>query len=86
MKELTILITDWCPHCKRALKWANDIKEEDPRFKEIAVTVIDEEKEPDLSKEFDYYYVPTYYVDGVKLHEGATTKEQLIKSFEEAIK
>ena len=86
MKELTILITDWCPYCNRALKWVDELQKEDSRFKEIAVTVIDEEKEPELSKKFDYYYVPTYYVGDIKLHEGATSKEQLIAAFEEAIK
>ena len=86
MKALTILITDWCPYCKRALKWVEELQQEDSRFKEIAVTIIDEEKEPELSKKFDYYYVPTYYVGAVKLHEGATSKEQLIEALEEAIK
>lgn len=86
MKKLTILITDWCPYCKRALEWLKDIKKEDPRFSEISVTIIDEEKEPELSKKFDYYYVPTYYVDDIKLHEGATTKYQLIDALEETLK
>ena len=86
MKKLTILITDWCPYCKRALKWVDELKEEDSRFKNIEVTIIDEEKEPELSKKFDYYYVPTYYVGDIKLHEGATVKEQLIEALEEALK
>ncbi|HEY5562122.1 MAG TPA: thioredoxin family protein [Clostridiaceae bacterium] len=86
MKVLTILITDWCPHCNRAIKWLKEIKEEDSRFKEVEITIIDEEKQPELSEKFDYYYVPTYYVDGVKIHEGATSKDQLIEALEVAVK
>jgi hypothetical protein len=28
-----------------------------------------------LADSYDYYYVPTYYVDGVKVHEGAASKK-----------
>jgi len=61
-----------------------ELKKEDSRFQEIVVTIIDEEKQPELSEKFDYYYVPTYYVDGVKIHEGATSKGQLIEALEVA--
>lgn len=48
--------------------------------------IIDEELEPSIAKQYDYYYVPTYFVDGVKIHEGATSKTQLIDAFEAACK
>jgi hypothetical protein len=27
-------------------------------------------KHPDIADQYDYYYVPTYYLDGIKFHEG----------------
>ena len=39
--------------------------------------VIDERKQPDIANKYDYYLVPTFYVDGVKLHEGVATKEKV---------
>lgn len=32
--------------------------------------MVDEAAEPAYADTFDYYYVPCYYVDGVKVHEG----------------
>ena len=32
--------------------------------------MVDDAAEPDFADTFDYYYVPCYYVDGVKVHEG----------------
>ena len=32
--------------------------------------MVDEAAEPAYADNFDYYSVPCYYVDGVKVHEG----------------
>ena len=32
--------------------------------------MIEESEQPEVADAFDYYYVPTFYVDGVKVHEG----------------
>jgi len=84
MKTINVFITDWCPHCRRAIKWIEELKKENPKYAEIEVKIIDEEKHPEISKQFDYYYVPTYYVDGEKIFEGGTTKEIAKMAFEKA--
>ena len=84
MKDITVLITDWCLHCKRAINWIDEVKQENPKYKEIKVEIIDEEKTPEIAKQYDYYYVPTYFVGKRKAFEGGTTKEIVRKVFEEA--
>lgn len=84
MKDITVLITDWCPHCKRAINWIDEVKQENPKYKEIKVEIIDEEKTPEIAQQYDYYYVPTYFVGKRKAFEGGTTKEIVRKVFEEA--
>lgn len=86
MKDVTVLITDWCPHCKRAINWIEEVKQENPQYKDIKVEIIDEEKMPAKAKQYDYYYVPTYYVGNRKAFEGGTTKDIVCKVFEEASK
>lgn len=86
MKDIKVFITSWCPHCKRALDWIDEVKEENPKYRDIKVEIIDEEKHPDISKQYDYYYVPTYYVGNSKVYEGGTTKDIVIQTFEEAAK
>lgn len=36
--------------------------------------MIEETQHPDIADQYDYYYVPTFYVDGVKVHEAGIFK------------
>jgi len=85
MKPVIMFVTEWCPYCKKALNWMEDIQKQNPAFTDIEIKIIDEELQPDIAKQYTYYYVPTYYVDGVKVHEGAASKEIISKVFEAAI-
>ncbi len=84
MNTVFMFITDWCPYCKQAFSFMEELKNENPRYADIEVKVIDEEREPEISKQYDYYYVPTYYVDGVKVHEGVPSKEIIREVFEKS--
>ncbi|MDP4143357.1 MAG: thioredoxin family protein [Bacillota bacterium] len=86
MKPVIMLITDWCPYCKQASGWMRELSAENPKYADIEVRVIDEEREPEAAKQYNYYYVPTYYVDGVKIHEGVPTKDIVREVFEKALK
>lgn len=86
MKPVLMFVTEWCPYCKKALNWMDDIKKQNPAFTDIEIKIIDEELQPDVAKQYTYYYVPTYYVDGIKVHEGAASKDIINKVFEAAIK
>ena len=54
-------------------------------YRDIPMQVVFEEREPALAGQYDYYYVPTFYVDGVKRHEGALTREKLKAVLDEAL-
>ncbi|AWI06278.1 TlpA family protein disulfide reductase [Clostridium drakei] len=84
MKTVIMFITSWCPYCKQAFSFMEEVKKENPKYEDIEVKIVDEEREPDISKQYDYYYVPTYYVDGVKIHEGVPSKDIVREVFEEA--
>ena len=77
MKEITFFMMDVCPYCIKAQKWLDELYQEHPEYKKIPMKVIDERKQPDIANQFDYYLVPTFYVDGIKLHEGVATKEKV---------
>lgn len=66
-----------CPFCKRAFQFIEELKAENKEFAEIEIEKIDELKEPDLADKYDYYYVPTFYVEGKKIHEGGIYKEEM---------
>ena len=86
MKPVIMFVTEWCPYCKKALNWMEDIQKQNPKFADIEIKIIDEELQPDIAKQYTYYYVPTYYVDGIKVHEGVASKDIISKVLEAAIK
>ena len=86
MKPVIMFVTEWCPYCKKALAWMDAIKKQNPEYAGIDIKIIDEELQPDIAKQYTYYYVPTYYVDGVKVHEGVASKNTILGIFEKALK
>ena len=54
-----------------------ELIEEHPEFAAVEIETIDEKQNAELADSYDYFYVPTYYVEGEKLHEGVPTKEQI---------
>ena len=69
MKEITLFLLNNCPHCKLALRLQEELLAEHPAWRDIPLRMVDEAAEPAYADTFDYYYVPCYYVDGVKVHE-----------------
>ena len=47
--------------------------------------MIEESELPDVADKFDYYYVPTFYVDGVKEHEGGIYPEEVERILRKAL-
>ena len=75
-----------CPLLQRALGYMEELKaEECPEYRDIPVQIADENKEKKLADSLDYYYVPTYYVDGIKVHEGAADKQQVKAVLDKAL-
>lgn len=86
MKKVTMMYLKNCPYCKQAMKWMEELFQENPSYKDIEITYIEESEQPQIADSLDYWYVPTYFVDGIKLHEGAATKDKIKAVLEEAIK
>ena len=54
-------------------------------YSQIEFQIVDELREPDFAETLDYWYVPTYFVNGIKLHEGVPTQEKIRAVFEAAL-
>jgi len=85
MKPITMFTMAACPYCQKAHAWMDELFAENPAYRDIPMTIIDEVEEPDVADRYDYYYVPTYYVDGEKVHEGAATKEIVRRVLDSAL-
>ena len=84
MKPVTMFILEDCPYSKQACEWMSELKNENPKYKQVEVNIIDEDKHPDIAERYDFERVPTYFVNGIKAHEGAATKDIVRNVFEAA--
>lgn len=75
MKSVKLFMFKGCPHCAQALKFWNQLVEAHSEYKGVSLEIIDEKLQPELADQYDYYYVPTFFVDNQKVHEGAVSLE-----------
>lgn len=85
MKQVKIFYQERCPFCVKAFRYIEELQNEHPEFKDIVFEKIEETKEPEVADTFDYYYVPTFYVDGKKVHEGGIFKPEVEKLLRDVI-
>lgn len=86
MKQVLFFMLPYCPHCRRAEGYLQELLAENKAYCEADIKRIDESSERALAKSYDYYLVPTFYVDGVKLHEGIASREAVKKVLDAAIR
>lgn len=81
--KLKLFYLPGCPHCKLALKYMDQLRAENPAFKDIEIEMIDESRERALANSYDYWYVPCFYVEKSKLHEGHAELADIRRVFEQ---
>ncbi|MBQ3865191.1 MAG: thioredoxin family protein [Clostridia bacterium] len=84
-KPILYFMLPTCPYCRRANQYLKELMEENPAFRELEIRTVDESREVDFANSYDYYYVPTFYVDGKKICEGVLEKEDVRSVLEQAI-
>ncbi|MBE6115123.1 MAG: thioredoxin [Erysipelotrichaceae bacterium] len=74
--KVTVFYLENCPYCKKAFRIWEDIRNEE-KYKNIELELHEEREEAELANSFDYYYVPCFYYDHKKLHEGAIDEAEM---------
>ncbi len=85
MKEVWMMLLPDCPYCHQADRMLEQLMEEEPRYRRVNIRRVDESVERQFADALDYYYVPTFYVDGKKRMEGVPTLEKVRAVLEEAL-
>jgi len=65
------------PLLQEALAYIEEVKRAHPELAALDIELIEESEEPTVAEQYDYYYVPTFYIDGVKVHEGGIYPEEV---------
>ena len=84
MKHIALFYLENCPFCKKAMAAIDELKKQD-RYKDIEIEMIEESKQPEVADKYDYYYVPTFYIDGRKVHEGGIFPDEVKAVLEQAL-
>ena len=77
MKHVKMMYLKSCPYCKQAFAMVYELKQLHKEYQDIEIETIEENDEPEKTKGLDYWYVPTYFVEGEKLLEGIPTKAKI---------
>lgn len=85
MKKVTLFYSESCPYCKMAFRMIDALKAKHEEYKDIHIEKIEENENPTIANQFDYYLVPTFYVEDKKLHEGVPSLDKIEKVFKQAI-
>ena len=70
MKPVKLFYLRNCPFCRKAMRYIDEAKQNCPELRDIEIEMIEESEHPEIADSYDYYYVPTFYIDGVKVHDG----------------
>lgn len=70
LKKVKFLYLESCGYCRNAQKAIDELKSRNPEYESIEIEKIEESLHPEIARQFDYWYVPTFFVDGEKIFEA----------------
>ena len=86
MKPVKLFYLKNCPFCRKALRYIDEVKAAHPELAAVDIELIEESEQPAVADGYDYYYVPTFYVGGVKVHEGGIYPDEVEAILRKAMK
>lgn len=85
MKKVTMFYLKNCPYCRQAFNMVEELKAKHDQYCDIEIELIEEQDEPYRTVGYDYWYVPTYFVEQEKLLEGVPNIAAVQHVFEVAL-
>lgn len=86
MKELTLFYLRSCSHCKAAKAYMKELRSENPAYAGIPIRMVEERLHRKEADQYDYFYVPSFFIGDQKIAEGSIDKEGVRAVFEAALK
>ena len=78
MKALTMFYLDDCGYCAKAFRALDELYAENPDYRKVPISRIEESQNPAIAEQYDYYAVPSFFDGHEKLFEA-----HLFMSFED---
>ena len=75
MAKIVYFYLERCPHCKNADRMFAELIEKNPEYAQVEIAKVEEKQNALYATKYDYFYVPAFYVNERKIHEGVPTME-----------
>ena len=91
MKNVTAFYIEGGPYCWQARKALAELCDDRAEYSAVKIEWVDENLHPEISEKYDYYHVPSMFVEGVKVYEARPgekyeeCRENVRKVLEEAL-
>ena len=70
MKNLTMFYLEDCGYCAKAFKALDELYAENPAYRKVPMSRIEESENMALADQYDYYAVPSFFFGDEKLFEA----------------
>lgn len=70
MKDVLMFHLYDCGYCRKAMLALEELMAENPAYRAVPLTKIEETEQPAMAEAYNYYAVPTFYVGGEKVFEA----------------
>ena len=75
VKRITLFYLETCPYCVKARRALEELRAEDPAFRDVEIDWVEESRQRRLADAYDYYYVPALFDGDRKLYEADPTQD-----------
>lgn len=69
-KKVLAFYLEGCPYCKQAREALKELISENEKYSLVSFEWVEENQHPEISEKYDYYSVPSMFVDGEKIYEA----------------
>ena len=74
--EILVFELPGCPYCRRGRKLVSELSEELSLKDRVTFRYVDETAEKALSDAHDYYYCPSWFLNGRKIYEEDPSRSE----------
>ena len=91
MKKITMFHLMDCKYCDFARKAIKELRDENPEYAKVKIEMVDEKEHPEIIENYDYWSVPSLFIDHEKIFEAAlfmpyeTIKDGVKLAFDKAL-
>lgn len=79
MAKIKLFKLKYCGFCRDAQLYLEETLRANPEYCNLEIEIIDEGEQRNVANTHDYYYVPTFYLNDVKIHEGPVSRADVVR-------